>query len=172
MTTHFAPIGVSQATPQTSGVEIFEADLSNPTHASAIVDLLAQLAESEFGRQEPMTAAEKTDLIPGLDSFPAKRIWLASVGGTICGITVCFLQFSIFSSKQMLNIHDLYTLPDYRRRGVGKALVRTAIAWARNHGHAFANIEVAKDNVNAMALYRKLGFVDWLAPTTFLEIRL
>lgn len=156
----------------TQGVEVFEADLANSKHAAALVELLSQLAESEFGRREPMNNAEKAALVPGLGSFPAKRIWLASIDQEICGITVCFLQFSIFSSKQMLNIHDLYTLPAYRRRGVGEALVREAIAWARSHGHAFVNIEVANDNSNAMALYRKLGFGEWLSPTTFLEIRL
>jgi len=119
-----------------------------------------------------MTIDEKAALVPGLARFPAKRIWLASIDNVICGVTVCFLQFSIFSSKHMLNIHDLYTLPAYRRRGVGEALVRTAIAWAHDHGHAFVNIEVAQNNANAMALYRKLGFAEWLSPTTFLEIRL
>lgn len=153
-------------------IQIVEADLDNPLHAEAIVKLLSALAESEFGRQEPMTDAEKTALVPGLARFPAKRIWLASLDECICGIAVCFLQFSIFSSRNMLNVHDLYTLPTFRRRGIGEALVRTAMVWAQHEGHAFVNIEVANDNAQAMALYRKLGFGEWLSPTTFLEVRL
>src|SRR3990167_3579574 len=106
MTTYFATPTISQIKPRASEVDIFEADLSNPKHAAGIVELLSQLAENEYGRQEPMTTAEKTALVPGLDSFPAKRIWLARTDNVICGIIVCFLQFSIYSSKQMLNIHD------------------------------------------------------------------
>lgn len=158
--------------PAVGDVQVFEADLNDPAHADAIVKLLSALAASEFGRQQAMTDDEKAALVPGLAAFPAKQIWLASINDNICGVVICYLQFSIYSSKNMLNIHDLYTDPVFRRRGVAEGLVKTAIDWAHNQGHAFVNIEVANENSHAMALYHKLGFGEWLAPTTFLEIRL
>lgn len=153
-------------------ISLFEADLDDDLHTSAIVDMLSQLAASEFGRREPMTDREKLSLIPGLIRFPAKRIFLASYRGSICGLAVCYLQFSTFSSKDMLKIHDLFVLPEYRRQGLGRMLVEFAVKQARDMNCAFVNIEVATDNQAAGALYQKLKFVAWLTPTRFLELRL
>ena len=40
----------------------------------------------------------------------------------------------IFRPVQTLYIHALYVLPHYRRRGVGTALLRSAIGWGQQHG--------------------------------------
>lgn len=153
-------------------ISLFEADLADDLHAAAVVEMLALLAESEFGRRNPMTAQEKRSLIPGLIRFPAKRIFLASYRGRICGVAVCFLQFSTFSGREMLKIHDLFVLPEYRQQGLGRKLVEFAVQHAREMNCAFVNIEVATDNQIAVALYQKLKFTAWLTPTRFLELRL
>ena len=151
---------------------IIEADLSDPTHAAAIVDLIAQLAVSEFGRRDAMTAAERVALIPALARFPSKRVLLASCDSGICGIAVCFVQLSTFSGREMLKIHDLFVAPDKRGRGIGRSLVEAAIGCARELNCAFVNVEVATDNPDATRLYERLGFSDWITPTRFMELRL
>ena len=45
-----------------------------------------------------------------------------------------------------------------RRRGRGRALVDTVIAYAREHAAAKVLLEVRVSNVAALALYRGLGF--------------
>jgi [ribosomal protein S18]-alanine N-acetyltransferase len=47
-----------------------------------------------------------------------------------------------------------------RRRGVGAALLREAIAWARAACAAEIVLHVSPHNAAALALYRKLGFED------------
>jgi len=49
---------------------------------------------------------------------------------------------------------------DWRGRGVGTALVDAAIAWARAHGLHKLTLEVFPQNGAALALYRKVGFVE------------
>ncbi len=49
--------------------------------------------------------------------------------------------------------------PDYRGRGIGRALVRHALAYVRAR-RAEAWLEVEEDNLPARRLYRSLGFVD------------
>jgi RimJ/RimL family protein N-acetyltransferase len=49
---------------------------------------------------------------------------------------------------------------DWRGRGVGTALVATAIEWARGRGLHKLTLSVFPHNEVAVGLYRKLGFVE------------
>jgi len=48
---------------------------------------------------------------------------------------------------------------DWRRRGVGSALMAAAIQWSRAHGLHKLSLGVFPHNDAALALYRKFGFV-------------
>jgi L-phenylalanine/L-methionine N-acetyltransferase len=49
---------------------------------------------------------------------------------------------------------------DWRRRGVGSALLRAAIEWARRDGMHKLSLTVFAHNATAIALYRKFGFAE------------
>jgi ribosomal protein S18 acetylase RimI-like enzyme len=49
---------------------------------------------------------------------------------------------------------------DRRRQGVGDALVRACVAWARERGARRVILHVFPHNIAAIALYEKHGFVD------------
>jgi RimJ/RimL family protein N-acetyltransferase len=49
---------------------------------------------------------------------------------------------------------------EWRGRGVGSALVESAIAWAREQGLHKLVLDVFPHNEGAIALYRKYGFVE------------
>jgi len=151
---------------------IIDADLSNPAHAAAIVELISQLAVSEHGRRKATTSAERDALIPALMKFPTKRVLLATSGSSTCGVVVCFVQLSTFSGRQTLKIHDLFVTSTHRRRGIGRKLIEAAIQCARQMNCAFVTVEVALDNPAAAQLYNELQFIDWITPTKFLELRL
>ncbi|HEY6643306.1 GNAT family N-acetyltransferase [Povalibacter sp.] len=151
---------------------IIEADLSNERHCSAIVEMIAAHAASEFGRRQAMTHDERARLIPALANFPAKHVLLLVEGTEVCGLAICFRQLSTFSGKEMLKLHDLFVCDRYRGRGYGRALVEATIGLGRERNCAFVNVEVATDNPIAVKLYDQLGFRDWLTPTKFLELRL
>ncbi len=63
----------------------------------------------------------------------------------------------IFRPVQTLYIHALYVLPRYRRRGVGTALLRAAIAWGQQQHCLRAQLSVLPRNP-ARRLYQALGF--------------
>jgi len=48
----------------------------------------------------------------------------------------------------------------WRGRGVGSALVASAVGWARSHGLHKLCLEVFAHNTAAIALYRKCGFLE------------
>jgi ribosomal protein S18 acetylase RimI-like enzyme len=47
----------------------------------------------------------------------------------------------------------------YRRRGAGRLLVHSVIAWAQTHGFAMARLWVGHEEEAAIALYERCGFV-------------
>jgi ribosomal-protein-alanine N-acetyltransferase len=51
-------------------------------------------------------------------------------------------------------------LPEVRRQGLGQALVRAAADRAAGLGAAALHLEVAENNLPALALYRGIGFVE------------
>jgi ribosomal protein S18 acetylase RimI-like enzyme len=49
-------------------------------------------------------------------------------------------------------------VPEYRGRGVGRALVEATLPAARSKGLARIDLEVRADNAAAIGLYRAVGF--------------
>jgi ribosomal protein S18 acetylase RimI-like enzyme len=97
-------------------------------------------------------------LIPGLREHPTTVIFLAYQGGDPIGIAVCFLGFSTFAARPLINIHDLAVLPDYRGHGVGRLLLDKVGEKAREMGCCKLTLEVLENNHPAMRLYKAAGF--------------
>jgi len=107
---------------------------------------------------------------------PTALVLLALVDGSPVGIAVCFFGFSTFRAQPLLNIHDLAVLPDWRGKGIGKALLAAAEERARKRGCCKLTLEVQETNRRALALYETFGFSDFVVgesgPTRFLTKRI
>ena len=57
-----------------------------------------------------------------------------------------------------LHVLDVATDPQFRRQGVGRALMNAAMGFARSHGVRLLLLEVRRHNRPAVQLYRTLGF--------------
>jgi GNAT superfamily N-acetyltransferase len=55
-------------------------------------------------------------------------------------------------------VGNVAVLPEYRGRGIGRALMAACIAYARDESGAWVALEVRADNVPARHLYLSLGF--------------
>ncbi|ROP41005.1 GNAT family N-acetyltransferase [Saccharothrix texasensis] len=58
----------------------------------------------------------------------------------------------------VLYLYSMWVKPEFRRRGVGEALVGDVLAWAREHGWARVQLRVFRGNDTARRLYSRLGF--------------
>jgi len=57
-----------------------------------------------------------------------------------------------------VQVNNIAIHPDFRRRGLGEALLRKVISWVKQQGAQYITLEVRQSNLAAQALYFKLGF--------------
>ncbi|GHT92326.1 N-acetyltransferase GCN5 [Alphaproteobacteria bacterium] len=69
-----------------------------------------------------------------------------------CGFVLC--QY-VFEESDLLQI---CVLPEYRRKGIGKALLEEAKTYAQSNGIEKIFLEVAVNNSSAIKLYESAGF--------------
>jgi len=53
---------------------------------------------------------------------------------------------------------SMWVSPPFRRRGIGARLIQSVAGWARSAGFCRLVLDVADDNLPAIALYSRMGF--------------
>lgn len=139
-------------------VRTFIADYGNPEHAAAIVQLLDSYASDPMGGGHPLGESVKENLVSELGKIPGAFSVLCYVGQQPAGLVNCFMGFSSFSCKPLVNIHDIVTAPAFRGRGLSQAMMETVEREARQRGCGKMTLEVLEGNTVAQAAYRKFGF--------------
>jgi ribosomal protein S18 acetylase RimI-like enzyme len=137
---------------------IVEADLENPEHQAAVVAMVNAYARDPMGNGRDLPQDVRHELIPGLRRHPTSLIFLAFDGKEPVGVAVCFLGFSTFAARPLINIHDLAVIPQYRGQGIGRRLLERVEAKGRELGCCKLTLEVRNDNKPAQQLYEKVGF--------------
>src|SRR5206468_8260852 len=99
--------------------DVLLADLNNPSHRLAIVDLLDMYCRDQFGDGKPLSAEARENLLPGLMKHGGARVFLAYDGDTPIGVAICMIGFSSFRGKPLINIHDIAVRPETRGKGIG-----------------------------------------------------
>lgn len=66
----------------------------------------------------------------------------------------------MFSVLDEGNIANIAVFPEYRRRGVGEALLSALIQYGRDTDLSVLFLEVREGNLPALSLYQKLGFIE------------
>jgi ribosomal protein S18 acetylase RimI-like enzyme len=147
--------------PQT--VDIVEADLTRTDHQKAVVALIAAYAADPMGNGAPLPADVLERLIPGLRKHPTTLVLLAYAENKPIGIATCFVGFSTFYARPLVNIHDLAILPEHRGRGAGRQLLEGVAAKAQELGCCKVTLEVHEGNARAKQMYEAAGFAQGAA---------
>jgi len=87
-------------------------------------------------------------------SNPAARCWVAEMDGRVVTILV------IWMIVDEAHIATIATDPEFRRQGIGRELLVHALREAVQEGAVRAFLEVREGNDAAMAMYRRMGFVE------------
>jgi ribosomal protein S18 acetylase RimI-like enzyme len=134
------------------------ADLADPAHQAALLELLDMYSRNEFGAGRPLASDVRERLIPGLVKHGGARVFLAYLDERPVGLALCFVGFSSFRAQPLINVHDLAVAPPFRGRGIGRALLDAVAQHARQTDCCKVTLEVRADNATALALYRRAGF--------------
>jgi ribosomal protein S18 acetylase RimI-like enzyme len=142
-------------------IEIRVADLQKPADAEGFLEVLDSYARGATGGGRPLDAEVRRRLVPALREQPGALVLLGLSEGRVVGIASCFFGFSTFSARPLLNVHDLAVLPEFRGRGIGRALLTAAEARAVERGCCKLTLEVLETNAGARRLYDARGFRDF-----------
>jgi GNAT superfamily N-acetyltransferase len=128
---------------------------AEPADCNVLFDLIQALAEYE----------KLSHAVTGNAQFLKEHLFdtkyieaiLAEFSGQAVGFALFFHNYSTFLTKPGIYLEDLFVLPKYRRKGIGKALFAklAQIAVQRNCGRL--EWSVLDWNEPAIAFYRSMG---------------
>jgi GNAT superfamily N-acetyltransferase len=117
--------------------------------------------------------ATVSDLVPWLDTFHAlnpgrkdmetHEAILRRVLGRLCpmllfdGADIVACGLGVLQGEY-LGLFDIVTRDSERRKGYGRELTKSLIAWGHKQGASYAYLQVMMSNKPARALYEQLGF--------------
>jgi ribosomal protein S18 acetylase RimI-like enzyme len=142
-----------------SAVRIVQADLSDPRHQAAVLAMTRAYARDPMGNGRDLPDEVQQALVPGLRAHPTTLVFLAFRADEVVGIATCFVGFSTFAARPLINIHDLHVTREHRGHGIGRSLLDAIETEARRRGCCKLTLEVQEHNTTAQALYRRVGFV-------------
>ncbi|GMG86481.1 GNAT family N-acetyltransferase [Biformimicrobium ophioploci] len=134
------------------------ADYADPADARLVVELLDAYARDPMGGGEPLPESTREELVPGLQSMPGAFSLIGYVDGEPAGLVNCFMGFSTFVARPLVNIHDVVVLPQFRGRGLSAAMLHKVDEVARSRNCCKVTLEVVQGNLPAKAAYRSVGF--------------
>jgi len=109
-------------------------------------------------------AGERTGIAtePPVDIGERAAQFARTAAGSVVAVAGCQVVGLLHIDASPHGFGELGMLVDrgWRGRGVGSALIRAAISWARDRGLHKLCLEVFAHNTVAIALYRKYGFVE------------
>lgn len=144
-----------------------ECDYSNTDCLNAIGDLMNAYIVDSMGGGNQLSDIEKLHLVDGLNRHPTSIVLLAHTNSAFCGLLIAFENFSTFTVKPMINIHDLIVMPEFRNSGIGNKLLDSIIEMAATRGCSRITLEVRNDNIIAQSLYQKKGFGETEPPMCY-----
>ena len=116
-------------------------------------ELFAAEPEFEFDEEKQRCGLEML-----LDS-PTAGVWVADRHGRVVGMVAVQLVVSTAEGALSGWLEDLVVSSAYRRRGLGKALLKSAVNWAQGQGASRIQLLADSRNVPALIFYRRQ---EWL----------
>lgn len=143
-------------------LRIAAVDLNNPADARAWLALLDHYARDPMGGGEGLSDYAKENLLGQLKNLPSFYGALAFKDNQAIGLINCFLGFSTFAAKPLLNIHDVVVHAEQRGQGIVQALLQWAASRASQLSCCKLTLEVLADNRSARAAYERAGFAPYV----------
>jgi GNAT superfamily N-acetyltransferase len=121
-----------------------------------ILQLIKALADYErLGHEVVATEAMIRESLFG--PAPHAQAVIARIGEDAVGFAIWFSTYSTFLARRGIYLEDLFVLPAWRGKGVGRALLRHLARTALERGCGRIEWSVLDWNETAIGFYRSLG---------------
>lgn len=131
--------------------------------AGTILGFIQALAEYEQLAHE-CEATEQQLRATLFGPAPAAEVLIAEFDGTPAGFALFFQNYSTFRARPGIYLEDLFVLPAFRSRGIGRALLARIARLAVERGCARFEWSVLDWNTPAIKVYHAIGarpLSDW-----------
>jgi ribosomal protein S18 acetylase RimI-like enzyme len=155
----------------TDTIEVIEGDIRNKEHQQAMLSQLDLYMQDPMGGQGKLSEKLADEVLSGLLIQPNFVFFLAKCNEEYAGVANCFVNFSTFKARQLINIHDFAVSPFFRKKGIGEVMMAKIVNYALEKGFVKVTLEVRHDNEKAIYLYKKFGFMDNNPPMYFWELK-
>jgi ribosomal protein S18 acetylase RimI-like enzyme len=129
--------------------------------AGGMVAVMERITEERIHSaiDRPWTVDEQRRYLESLSSREACHIALAR-SGAIVGYQSLDLYAPLLPSMAHVGQLGTFLAPDWRRRGIGRALFQATTTFARSCGYRKFVIQVRASNDAARSFYQGLGFIE------------
>ena len=124
--------------------------------AAQILEFIRALAAFERA-PDAVTATEEGLIRDGFGPNPFYRCLIADCDGQPAGFAFYFFNYSTWVGRPGIYVEDLFVLPQFRRQGIGRELLKQIAAIAVENGCQRLQWEVLDWNTPAIDFYRAIG---------------
>lgn len=129
---------------------------AQPGDAQVLFGLIVALAEYEK-LSHAVTGNAEALCEHLFGSRPYAEAILAEYAGQAVGFALFITNYSTFLTQPGIYLEDLFVLPEYRRKGIGKAILSYLATLAVERGCGRLEWSVLDWNQPAIAFYRRMG---------------
>ena len=153
--------------PDAAALASWEIRRAREADVPVIVSLIQELADYEkaLPGAVPVTETGLREALFG--STPAAEVLLVCMGAEVVGYAIFFHNFSSWRGRRGLYLEDLFVRPEWRRHGIGKAIMRELAKIALERGCVRMEWLVLDWNQPAIDFYCSLGAKPLTEWTTF-----
>ena len=125
----------------------------------ALVPRFVDFTLPPWRRRHECIEGIRDDLLRHLEDQPANSyLFVAEADGERVGFIHLQRTEDFFTGRSNCHVSDLAVAPEHEGRGIGKALLAHAEAWAHEHHCQLVTLAVFPGNERARALYESTGY--------------
>lgn len=121
-----------------------------------IVQFIRELADYEKAVEQAVVTEDDIQR-DGFSAYPKFRVVIAEWDGKPAGFALFFYNYSTWLGRAGLYLEDLFVRPEFRGRGIGKALLTHLARTAVEEGCGRFEWQVLDWNTPAVEFYKSLG---------------